>query len=295
MTRKLIALLAGAALFALPAALAGADGTAPTPCAGMFYTDPAGDASYFDVNADLGSPGNPNEDIRGLFFNYRDGLLTANIVVENLDKTESGAKYATATKWEVKFTSPEDGENYYAKAVTDGSAWSYELEHIKRVGTGQVVDPGQYVVEELKGSAAEGPMGVLTIEIPSTVPGVKLGAKLAGVTVTAIPRDSVQQPGLFTDDAPETAKDYTVTECPAPVAAAPVAPVAVETPAAPAAEAPAPAAAAPQPAAAPAPAAPAKAKAKAKPSCKAKAKKLKNAKKRKAALKKCAKKSKKKR
>jgi hypothetical protein len=212
-----LALTVAAFTAALAIAPAGAQQAVPVPCNGMLYTDPAGDHSYFDVNPDLSSPGNPNEDIRGLFFNFKGGVLTANIVVTNLDKTESGAKYATGSAWEVGFVGPDDSEVYAATAKTDGAAWSFEIQTFERLGTGQAVDPGMRITHPTKGQAFEGPNGVLSIEIPTNLPfaGIKPGAVLEDVDVISIPRSGFNQPSFFTDSAPDgDLKTYKITECP---------------------------------------------------------------------------------
>ena len=300
----LLALAASTAAVAVPAA---AEDPVPTPCGAVAITDPEGDGVVFTESpADLAGEGKKapdNTDITAVFFNLTtaaDGTkkLTANIRVKNLDKTIPAAYKTGTMEYRINFAAVEDVLG--VTAINEKGEFSYTYTHYARPlgGTPSPAQPGAAVDDETTGRLFEGPNGVIQIDMPAEL--AKAGTKLADLY-----SGSVEPSTFYADQAPDDGSDstlsHTITECAAGSAEATATPTATaEATATAAATATAdpqqaqPQQAAPQhqsaapapPAAAPKPAQPAK-----KLSCAAKAKKKfkgkKNAKKLKAALKKC--------
>lgn len=221
-----------AALLALPVAFAGPAAAAPAPCNGMFATDPAGDSEY-DANGTLpggGTPGNPNQDITGLFFNYAPGadgkpVLTMNTQLANLDKTlpASDGLGASGGNWYYGYYKLGDEVRFVRAANQDGAEISYAYGYIEP-------DLGVFITEgDTTGSFDEGPNGVVSVVIPEAAGG-KVGDKLTGFVATV---DTIEgQDDFFGinhqadwttlaegEEDPSLSDpnglDYTVTACPA--------------------------------------------------------------------------------
>jgi hypothetical protein len=197
-------------LFLLPSHAGAQDAAKPTPCTGeMLITDPAGDQS----------PGGPNQDIKGVFLNFKDGKLTANLQITNLSKElpstfdSQGGAY-----WYVFYT---DGDTRrFVKAVNaDGATIEYAqgtLDPLTGVFTTGGDTSGQFI---------EGPDGIISIEIPAEAGGAA-GKTLAGVMATAddiLGLDDFIGLNQNVDVAPDDASvvdgsgggvPYTVTACP---------------------------------------------------------------------------------
>ena len=215
-TRTLLGALAAGALLSLLLALlpgpAGAqDATKPTPCTGeMLITDPVGDQD----------PGGPNQDIKGVFLNYKDGHLTVNLQITNLTKElpptgdSQGGAY-----WYLFYT---DGDTRrFVKAVNaDGSTITYAYGSLEP--TTGVFFPGG----DTTGQFIEGPDGIVSIEIPAEAGG-EAGKALTGLVATAddiiglndlIGLNSnvdVAPDGASVVDGSDGGANYTVTPCPA--------------------------------------------------------------------------------
>jgi hypothetical protein len=212
----LLSLLALCALVAVPAGAV--DATKPAPCAGIHFTDPGGDQELASFQGFGPAESPENADIKGLFFNFKDGVLTANIQIANLTTevpsppTSNGGLYYYVIydyKGAVKFVA----------AHNTGSAIDYEF------GT---IDPevGTYTTDgDTKGAFFEGADGVVQIEVPGDVGG-KAGEVLKGsvANVDGIDIGTDHANGLnnHADIAPDDTsssapdgKDYTVTACPA--------------------------------------------------------------------------------
>jgi hypothetical protein len=219
-----------AALLTLPVAFAGpAQAAAPTPCNGMFLTDPAGDAEY-DANGSVpggGKPGQPNMDITGLFFNYAPGadgksVLTMNTVLANLDKTlpPSADFGASGGIWYYGYYILGDETRFVRGANRSGGDFEFKY--------GFILD-GFFITEgDTTGTVSEGPNGVVSVVIPEEAGG-KVGDKLGGfiATVDTIEGEDdfagVNHQADFTplaegEESPSLStpngKDYTVTACP---------------------------------------------------------------------------------
>jgi hypothetical protein len=184
----------------------------PTPGTGeMLITDAAGDQD----------PGGTNQDITGVFLNYKDGHLTANIQIKNLskelpDQTDSqGGAY-----WYLWYT---DGDTRrFVKAVNaDGSTITYAYGEVDPLGLGAYLPDG-----DTTGQFIEGPDGIVQIEIPADA-GAVAGNKLTGIVATADDITGLNDVvGLNSSvdfapddgtsiDASTPSVDYTVTACPA--------------------------------------------------------------------------------
>jgi hypothetical protein len=213
-------LLAAGALLAIPV-LAGSAGAAdpkPEPCAGMFSTDAAGDATIPAGNIDGGDePAPANMDLLGTFLNFKGGVLTYNLKIKDLSKKLPEAPQATGGIYYYGHWAYQDDISRFVKAVNkSGDAITYHY--------GVVVFPGSYfTLGTTTGSFSEGPEGVVSIVVPAAQ--APAGGTLPGLlaAVDAIEgEDDVAGFNLNTDSdvekpdpiAPNGA-DYTVAECPA--------------------------------------------------------------------------------
>ena len=214
-TRSLLGALVAGALLSLVLVLlpgdAGAQDTAkPTPCTGeMLITDPVGDQD----------PGGPNQDITGVFFNFKGGKLTANIQFTNLTK-ELPEDSDAGAYWYVWYT---DGETRrFVKAVNaDGSTITYAYGEVDPLGLGFYLPGG-----DTTGQFFEGPDGIVQIDIPAEAGGAA-GGKLTGIVATSdniTGLNDVIGINSSVDFAPDSGTsleasspsvDYTATECPA--------------------------------------------------------------------------------
>lgn len=302
--RRLGVLLAAGALAAIPSATAGADDPAGAPCADVLITDVAGDQQIGPLIG--GPPGGPtntkapdNMDIRQVFFNTKtvDGktVTTANIVVTKLDKSVPAELPTKRFSWFVDFD-VTDGYTL-VRAENDNGTITYWAATVTTVATpnGPVSQiSGQ---EALKGTFVEGVDGVISIELPEKL--AKVGGKLENVFATVSMRsDDENYVGYINDSAPDNgatgAKMQTNVECPAPLKTEPT--VDPGTTQAPAAQPPAQpgqqtqSSGGQQPQTQRPATRPASKKKQSVGACKRKAKKIRNAKKRKAAIKRCTKK-----
>jgi hypothetical protein len=222
--------LAIAALLALCAATAPAgavDAAKPAPCTGMFATDAAGDAITPGGISGTEGEGQPNMDLTGFFFNYRadkDGktVLTANMVLKNLDKTVPDP-YVVSGGINYYFHWSSGGESRFVKAENpSGDTITY--------GYGTVNEEGVYTTDgETTGAFFDGPDGVVQIDVPAEwngKPGEKL-EKVLAVVDTIEGQDDFFGFNNHADSAghaaeedasvttPNGQSDYTVTVCPA--------------------------------------------------------------------------------
>jgi hypothetical protein len=227
------------ALTLLPGGAVAQDAAKPTPCGDEpLLKDPADDAAV-DPTAPLGltsDKGLPNQDIKSFFFDYKDGVLTANIQVANLTKDVPAFQDSQAGEWNyVIYTDPDGKTRRFVRAVNDGDTITYVSGTISTEGplTGVYTTGGA-----TKGNYFEGPDGIIQIVVPADAGG-KAGAKLSNVQVTM---DDIQ--GLndavgfnnHVDTAPDEADvteltggaDYEVAPCEASVT--PVAPITTATP-----------------------------------------------------------------
>jgi hypothetical protein len=209
------------ALVLLPGGAGAQSGAKPTPCTGeMLITDPAGDQEVAPLIGD-NHAAPPNQDITGVFLNYKDGHLTANIQIKNLTKDlpdqmdSQGGAY-----WYLWYT---DGDTRrFVKAVdADGSTVTYAYGEVDPLGAGAYLPDG-----DTTGEFFEGPDGIVQIEIPADA-GAVAGSKLTGIVATAddiIGLNDVIGLNSSVDFAPDDGTsidasspsvDYTVTACPA--------------------------------------------------------------------------------
>jgi len=282
------AALGSATLLGGSASAADDPSTPPEPCNGITIKDATGDGlvDYFPV-VTFAAPGvareDPDDDIKEIFFTSRTGAdgkpkTTVHMVVANVGGEPPAESPQGIVRYYIDFD--DIGNLDAVRATNDNGEWTYEYTQWTDTPAGEGTGPSEAVAGT--GSVVTGKDGVVSIDLPAQIaaPGTKLEGLFGRITLTS---DEEEQIGYNTADlAPDNAgdggKSYTVTECPAPAAAAPVdtAPVVV-----------APAVVA----ATPAPAKPAAKKAKkklTKQACKKEARKLKG-KRRARALKKCAK------
>ena len=206
------------ALTGTVAVTTGAGAAGPAPCQGLFVEDAPNDVADADGNVAGTQKGQPNEEIEALYFTVRGGVTTAHIQIANLDK-KLGSGYASGDGgiyYYVYFS--HGGNTQFVKAVNaDGATITY--------GYGRVYNPGVFVTDgETKGAFAEGPHGVVSIEIPADIggkPGETLGGAYASVD-TIEGKDDVQGFNRTMDATVESPNpvepngtDYKVTECPA--------------------------------------------------------------------------------
>jgi len=224
----LAAVAAVLATFAAPAP-AGAADPAPTPCAGTLYTDPAGDqiqdpAGFGDSSFPTVEKGQDNTDIKSVFLNYAPGadgkqVLTANLQIANLTKdipdVASGGIY-----YYLSYNLGDVPSFVSARLTSSGVTYNYG--HLATLPP----DPAPiglftaYTVDgQTTGSFTEGPNGVVSIVVPEAAGG-KAGESLGAVvaTVDLVQVDDEKGWQSHADQAPDdsdTAKDVTVTACPA--------------------------------------------------------------------------------
>jgi hypothetical protein len=214
------------AALALAAAGPASAADKPAPCNGkLLVTDPAGDAFVGFVGL-VESPiaGGPNVDLTGIFVNNKDGRVTLNVVVDNLDKTVGAG--ATANVYRMNYD-VGDASNYIQARVDATGAVAFTYGHLDTAG---LVKDG-----DGKGAFYEGKDGVIEFEVPATHGG-KPGTKWAGASLfSAYVRGSAN---TQTDEAPDGggAFNYSGFTCPssAPPAAQGPAPAPPAPPAAPA-------------------------------------------------------------
>lgn len=241
-----VALAAAAALAGTaPAALAkDAESVKPAACGTPPVLDPTGDASYgtapppypgATVQGNEVNPPDPagyqktapNMDLREVFFTYAPGAdgtkeLRANFVVENLSKAEPEIEYDGTLTWSLDFTYGADETEYYVDVqLVDGEykytfgAYDYSL--TAEAVAGSFVDGP--VLQEVDGQAFEGPMGVLSVEVPTD----KVDGFAADTPITALDADvHITNPTFTTDitsfywyvdTGDEGSLEWTVSDC----------------------------------------------------------------------------------
>jgi hypothetical protein len=218
-----LALLAGAAVAALPVVASGAAPDASqTPCTGVLATDAAKDESVAPTPL-VADPLRRNgadsyADIRSFYFTHRKNeagklVLTAHIAVTNLSKTVPDLAGPVAeTVWQATFNEFE--EVYSLQARSDGTDVTFTY------GTyAPPVPPSPVALvaeKETTGKFTEGPDGVVSIDWPADVP-IPAGTKLEGVGANTH-YDRINEDTFVLipiDKAPDKdVKTYTVTECP---------------------------------------------------------------------------------
>jgi hypothetical protein len=195
-----------AASFAAPARAL--DDTKPTPtCAGMAFTDPAGDQVRGFTGTPLDPAVGPNMDLIGGFFKDDAGEVTVNLEVSNL--TSDVPAGASAISWYAIWTVADT--NYFVDATIEGGATTYEH------GTYDA-DLGNFSsVGPTKGKMFDGDHGVIQIVIPSAAKGVE-GQTLK--TPYAYAYENISLPGVGSllnqdDRAPDSngGKSYEVAQC----------------------------------------------------------------------------------
>jgi hypothetical protein len=210
------------------AALAGAVAVAPAgaadkpvPCNGTYLVpDKAGDQNFDPSGQGLpGSKAPDNVDITGLFFNFTDGKLTANIEIAKLDKTLPSPTDAQGGIWYYVVYSYKQQAHFVRAANRSGGDIEY--------ATGTIDGNGVYKTDAttVHGSFIEGEKGVISMEIPAASGG-KEGETLGSAGATA---DYIQgaddQAGLnnHVDTAPDgfnvvtpNGKNFKVAPCGGP-------------------------------------------------------------------------------
>jgi hypothetical protein len=172
------AAFAGACAIATAVAPAGADEVKPVPtsCAGMNFTDPAGDQQ---LSVTVLTPPGPiesghktpdNTDILGGFFRYAPdasgkNVLTANIQVANLDNAiDQGSSGST---WYYYFDLGE--ATLQVSANLDGAGnWSYGYGNL-----GGEEGPGNNTLGDTTGAIYPGKDGIISIVVPTGTMGIE--------------------------------------------------------------------------------------------------------------------------
>ncbi len=282
---------ASAAILVATAPAGAADDVAPTPCNGVFVSDKAGDQLADPAPAvnvvPLQRKAEDNLDVRDIFFNARPDAegkmkLTANLSLTNLTKDVPDESQTGSVSYTVDFDTLDNGVSYVV-ARNDGGDISYWVGTYGETPFG----PGTGLLEEVEttGSWVEGPMGVISIDLPAELAtsSLKLENAFARVSLTNMEEEfyvGYNTADLAPDDGATSKKSYSFAECPAVVA--PVEQAVEVAPVVPAVTTQAPAV---QPA--PVAAAPVAKKVSKRAACQKKARKIKNKRKRAKALKRC--------
>jgi methionine-rich copper-binding protein CopC len=172
-----IAAFAGACAIATAVAPAGADEVKPVPtsCAGLNFTDPAGDQQ---LSVTVLTPPGPlesghktpdNTDILAGFFRYAPdasgkNVLTANIQVANLDNAiDQGSSGST---WYYYFDLGD--ATLQVSASLDGAGnWSYGYGNL-----GGEEGPGNNTIGDTTGAVYPGKDGIISIVVPAAAMGI---------------------------------------------------------------------------------------------------------------------------
>ena len=222
MTRTLVppalaGLLAAAALAVAPAGAQEAK-PVPTSCAGVTFTDPAGDQEL-----QLAGPTGPiklghkppeNTDLLSGFFRYvpdanGNNVLTANLVVSNLDtKVDPGSSGGT---WYFYFKVGDATRSVSANLDTAGN-WTYVY------GTlGGSSGPGNNTDGDTTGKVYPGKEGVISIVVPVNAMGLANKSLTSPYGSSRVAYRTAAGPGLVptADDGPDTraGKTFRVTPC----------------------------------------------------------------------------------
>ena len=243
-----VALAAAAALAGTaPAALAedaATQSVKPTACGTPPVLDPAGDAGYGTApppypgatvqGNEINPPDpagyqktSPNMDLREVFFTYAAGAdgkkqLRANFVVENLSKTAPDIEYDGTLTWSLDFTYGEDETEYYVDVQLVDGEYKYTFGNYDYTLTPQAVAAAFVdgpVLHEVDGQAFEGPMGVLSVEVPTD----KIAGFAADTPITALEADVLITNPTYTtditsvywsvDSGDEGELEWTVADC----------------------------------------------------------------------------------
>jgi methionine-rich copper-binding protein CopC len=188
------------------------DDTKPTPtCAGVDFTDPAGDAAIDPVGIGLGAiPAPDNMDITGGFFKYDadasgTASLTANIEVANLTKDVPAG--ATGSRWYFFWTS--GSQVYFVTAGVDATGaetytYGHQAQILQTDGT-------------TTGKLFPGEKGILQIKVPQGATGAGDGKKLLSPYASSRAEFNLVAVAYIptADDAPDSqaGKAYTVAQC----------------------------------------------------------------------------------
>jgi hypothetical protein len=202
-----------AGIAALPTAPAAAlDDTKPeVGCAGLAFSDPAGDAINDFVGLGLAPPAPPDRDITGGFFRFDARGLTANMRIADLPASSAGEAGADAGSTGLT------GVNYYffyragdrvrfVDAAFDGGEFTYHYGTFDE-NSGLLTNDG-----DTRGKLFPGANGIIQIEVPAAAGG-------ATGTVLASPYAEVDNRiGVLiapADQAPDSLRgeSYTVGEC----------------------------------------------------------------------------------
>ena len=204
------------AMAVVGATAAGADPVADTaPCNGVTVTDPAGDQLLFPTVVGgltaTATKGPDNTDIRRVWFNERNGVVTANMEITNLSKEyPAESRPNNGVQWAIWF---DQGDiTHYVKAVSNGTAISYKYGGYTIEDTAVLGEMG-----DTKGQFLEGPAGRVSIEIPAAL-GVKAGTALTGVSGRVAFKQKDSENSYSADRAPDAAgddKSVTIASCPA--------------------------------------------------------------------------------
>jgi hypothetical protein len=233
--RALLLALSVAGLYAFAASLAttarALDDTKPTPtCAGVDFTDPAGDA-VIDVSPISGVgipllPAPDNMDITGGFFKYDadasgSASLTANIEVANL--TTEVPSGATGVRWYYFWNSGD--QLYFVTAGIDATgAESYTYGHLEQI----LQDDG-----ETRGKMFPGEKGIIQIAVPQSGTGAQDGKRLTSPYASSRAEFNLVAVAFIptADDGPnsQSGKSYTVAQCPGAASATGALPITLGT------------------------------------------------------------------
>lgn len=204
MTRTIslgLATVVALALGATPALAV--DETKPTPCAGVLFTDPAGDQQRIPLAIGATS----NMDITSVFVTKKADVTSLNIVVTNLDKSMPPTALG-GVDWLIYFTVGETVA--YLRASTNGTDVTYE--HGIDDPTNGLTPGGA-----TSGAFFEGPDGVIQMDLPETYADQELKNVYAN---SAVNQFAVV---AYADSAPDGQEGPNVT----PVSCDPPAPPAV--------------------------------------------------------------------
>jgi hypothetical protein len=237
MTFKPFWRLALVALLAVPVATAGAADPAPTPCTGIFTTDPADDGTWgpggsADVLGQLEDKAPDQLEVLNTFLNFKAGAdgkkaLTINITIKNLNRDIPQGVSSTGGNWYYGYFVYKERVRYVRAANTGSGDITYAYGYVTSDTFGGDPAGGVYQKEgDTTGTFTEGANGVVSIVIPEVIGG-KLGEKLisvGGSAETIEGQDDFYGVNHQADTAPDkysiTSPDpempgYTVVDCPA--------------------------------------------------------------------------------
>lgn len=220
-----------AGLLSLPVALATpAQAAAPTPCNGLFVTDPGDDATYTpggsaDFLGELAGPAPEQLELLNVFVNHEGGKTSVNLTIKNLNREVPAGLTATGGNWYYAYWLHSGRVRYVRAANTGSGDITYAFGHVTSETHGGDAQGGVYNKEgDTTGSFNEGPNGVVSIVIPPEIGG-KTGQvleALGGSAETIEGEDDFAGFNHKSDTAPDeysvsdpTGPSLTVTDCPA--------------------------------------------------------------------------------